>query len=99
MVKQNIYIILLGLKLLFILLSGILFTVSLNETLDDPNFISNFYSYCEEEKLTREQMYELEYEFRKKLEWKEPSDSDVFEGIAVMIIDIIFWICNIIVFI
>ena len=66
MVKQNIYIILLGLKLLFILLSGILFTVSLNETLDDSRFISNFNSYWEKENLTSQKGINYNMNLNKK---------------------------------
>ena len=67
MAIENKYKIMLGLKLLFILLSGILYTVSLHETLDDSRFISNFNSYCENENLTTQQRYKLQYEFEKKL--------------------------------
>ena len=72
------YAIFLILKLSLIIISAFLFSFTYEETLDDPNFVSHFYSYASKLNLSDRQKKDLENELSKKMDWKESSESNSF---------------------
>ena len=61
-----------------IIISAFLFSFTIEETLDDPNFVSDFYNYASKLNLSDRQKKDLENELSKKMDWKESSESNSF---------------------